>query len=476
MHQAAHERGDFFERDVGHEALGELELVGDAGRGLALQKVAHELVGERGALGGGAFVEGALVAGQQTAPGPLEFRGGEAELLHPSRFTHHRLEAGRGAAFGDFCAELEHLQVPAEVRGAGIGAEEGRLRLPRDLGEPRPEHLHAERLHERSPVVAHRVFRFRSPLEGRRHAPALRFRIRHHLVTRRRVRRHHGVDGRGRWPGHGHVAEAGAHQRLRFIERQVAAHHHGHAVGAVPPLVEVAQALVRECAQHLRQADRQAVGVAAAREEHRQLLIGDARLRAQATAPFLEYHAAFLVDLFAAERRAAGEVAQRQQRLVDVALAVGRHVEHVDGLVEVGRGVDVRTKARADRLEERHQLTRFEVGAAVERHVLEEVREPALVVVFVDAAHVDREPHRHALGGPAVLPQEVAQAVGQPSHAHGRIDRQGGREGGRRGVAGRPGGWRRGGSHLRPRRHRQRRQSQDDESSTHTGTRGHRCP
>ena len=45
----------------------------------------------------------------------------------------------------------------------------------------------------------------------------------------------------------------------------------------------------------------------------------------------------------------------------------------------------MRAEARADRLEERHQLAGLEVLGAVERHVLEEVREPALVVVFLDA-------------------------------------------------------------------------------------------
>jgi len=43
----------------------------------------------------------------------------------------------------------------------------------------------------------------------------------------------------------------------------------------------------------------------------------------------------------------------------------------------------VRPEARADRLEVRHQLARLEVGAAVERHVLDQVREAELIFRFV---------------------------------------------------------------------------------------------
>ena len=60
----------------------------------------------------------------------------------------------------------------------------------------------------------------------------------------------------------------------------------------------------------------------------------------------------------------------------------------------------MRAEARADRFEERHQLARLEVLGAVEGHVLEEVREAALIGILLDRAGVDGQPHRHALGGP----------------------------------------------------------------------------
>ena len=90
---------------------------------------------------------------------------------------------------------------------------------------------------------------------------------------------------------------------------------------------------------------------------------------------------------------------------------VGRHLEHVDGLVEAGVGVDVGAEAHAERLDERHELLLGKVLGAVEGHVLDEVREPALVVVFENRAGVDDEPELGALLRLLVGADVVVQAV-----------------------------------------------------------------
>ena len=65
----------------------------------------------------------------------------------------------------------------------------------------------------------------------------------------------------------------------------------------------------------------------------------------------------------------------------------------VDGLVEVGVGVGVGAEAQPDRLEVGdHLVRRLEMAAAVEVHVLGEVREPLLVVGLGRRADLDGEP------------------------------------------------------------------------------------
>ncbi len=131
--------------------------------------------------------------------------------------------------------------------------------------------------------------------------------------------------------------------------------------------------------------------------------------------PFLDDHAALPVDLLRVERHRTGEVGQRQQSLVDQPWLVGRDLEHVDRLVEARIRVDVRTEAGPCQLEVRHELARLEMRGAVERHVLEHVRQPALVIVFEHRAGLDRQAQQDALLRSGVPADVVGEAVRQPA-------------------------------------------------------------
>jgi hypothetical protein len=52
----------------------------------------------------------------------------------------------------------------------------------------------------------------------------------------------------------------------------------------------------------------------------------------------------------------------------------------------------MRSHARANRFEVRNELSRLEVRAAVESHVLEEVRQALLVVSLVERPRLDGQP------------------------------------------------------------------------------------
>ena len=71
---------------------------------------------------------------------------------------------------------------------------------------------------------------------------------------------------------------------------------------------------------------------------------------------------------------------------------VGRNLQLVDRLVEAGVGVDVRAEPHAERLHERGDVLPGEVPRAVERHVLDEVGQPALVVVLEHRPRLDHQP------------------------------------------------------------------------------------
>ena len=96
-------------------------------------------------------------------------------------------------------------------------------------------------------------------------------------------------------------------------------------------------------------------------------------------------------------------VLEDRERLVDDARRVGRDRQDVDGLVEARVGVEVRAEPHADRLQVLDEIVLGEVRRAVERHVLDEVREPELVVGLEHRAGVHDEPQLGALLGLAFL-------------------------------------------------------------------------
>ena len=65
---------------------------------------------------------------------------------------------------------------------------------------------------------------------------------------------------------------------------------------------------------------------------------------------------------------------------------------------------------------------------ALELHVLDEMRQAALVVVFQDGPGLDDQPHLGLTRGLRVRPDVEAEAVGQPADEDLRIDRHVDRE------------------------------------------------
>jgi hypothetical protein len=62
------------------------------------------------------------------------------------------------------------------------------------------------------------------------------------------------------------------------------------------------------------------------------------------------------------------------------------------------------------------------MGAAVEGHVLEHVRQAALIVGLVVRAGAHGQAQQDAVGRPRVAPDEVDEAVRQPAGRDGRVE------------------------------------------------------
>ena len=188
------------------------------------------------------------------------------------------------------------------------------------------------------------------------------------------------------------AAEHLTHEALGRRRLDITGHHDANAIGRVVVTIEVAQSLGWEHAQRVRQTDRQALCVSGG-PVHR--MIGhrlEARAHAETLTPFLEHHATFLVDLLVLEEHPAREVGERLRRPFERTRPIRGHVEHVDGLVVARVGVHVGPEGHAHRLEVVDEFSGLEVGGAIEGHVLEHVRQPALVVRLVDGPGLHGQP------------------------------------------------------------------------------------
>ena len=125
-----------------------------------------------------------------------------------------------------------------------------------------------------------------------------------------------------------------------------------HQVGPVPILVEAPERLVLEGLETLDRSYRAALCVPRAPQDHRELLVLNARTGATTHPPLFDDYTSFLINLLGIQCESVRPVFQDLERGGYHLGRVGWDLKHVPGLVEAGRGVQVRAHPHADRLHE----------------------------------------------------------------------------------------------------------------------------
>jgi hypothetical protein len=119
------------------------------------------------------------------------------------------------------------------------------------------------------------------------------------------------------------------------------------------------------------------------------------------------------------------EVFEDGERPIHDCRIAGRDLQVVLRLVEAGVRVHVRAEPHAERLHEARDLLLRKMLGAVERHVLDEMRQPALVFLFEHRPCLHYEPELGARLRKPVLANVIPQAVRQRANRDQRIDRNG---------------------------------------------------
>ena len=339
------------------------------------------------------------------------------ETLLNTIVRDERLQAG-------FVLRPRHRKERA-IRGR---ADERRVFLLRQLVEARVEHRREQLVHHDRPVAADR-----SLVAGRTEVREGHGGRRHFLV---------GDDGIARARLLGDVERRTRPLADRILQSRetlldlghdgvaidIADDDHRHQVRTVPIAIEAHQGIARDLADDVRVADGTAFRVAGSLELDRTDLVPRPLAGAEVHAPLGQDDGALTVDGVLVEGRAAGPVVQNQQRAVERGGHVGRDAQRVLRVVVAGLGVGVGAQPKAERGEEITEALAREVLRALEFHVLDEMRDPELVVVFEDGSGLHHQPQLGFPGGLGVGTNVVAHTVRQRADRGLRVHRHGPRE------------------------------------------------
>ena len=194
-------------------------------------------------------------------------------------------------------------------------------------------------------------------------------------------------------------------------------------VGTVPLVVVVADGLVGEVVDDVDAADGHTVGVLGVGVHHGLRFRVEAHDAAVTAAPLFVDDAAFLVYLLVFQQYGVAPVVQDEEAGVHDILVFGRHVADViHRFVHTGIGVQVGSEldafAFAPGNDARVLVVTGEVLGAVEAHVLQEVRQAALLRFFLNGTHLLGDVEFHPMLGQGVVADIIGQSVFQLADAY----------------------------------------------------------
>ena len=214
------------------------------------------------------------------------------------------------------------------------------------------------------------------------------------------------------------------HLGFHRIDIEVANGDDGHQVRAVPALVVLPQVLCRRVLDDLREADGTAAGVEGGAEQQLEQIVLKPGPESLIEAPLLQDHATLEVHFFRIVGYSVGPVAQDPECGLGYLGVVGWNLQPVRRVIEAGLGVHVRAEDVPDGFQILHYLLLGEALRTVECHVLNEVRQSLLGVLFMDGASLDDQCDLRPVSRLLIVPDVVAQAVGQGAADHQRIEGQ----------------------------------------------------
>ena len=183
--------------------------------------------------------------------------------------------------------------------------------------------------------------------------------------------------------------------------------------GRGPVVVEAGDDGALEVTDNFFETDGETVGIAGAFEHDRPSGFAEALLSAKTATPFFEDDATFVFDFILIEEEFRSPAVEDFETHFDEFGIVGGEFDVVDGLVEGGPSVDAAAEFDTVLLEGADHLIALVVLGTIEGHVLAEVGQTLLVVVFEDRASIGDQAELDTVFGLFVGADVVGHAVGQ---------------------------------------------------------------
>ena len=184
-------------------------------------------------------------------------------------------------------------------------------------------------------------------------------------------------------------------------------------VRTIPAAVVGTQILVGEVHNDVHGTDGHAVGIAASREQVLEGSLLHTHHGRTAHTPLLIDNAALLVNLLVLQQQIMTPVMQNQQARVNGTGRLHIYIIYIIYcLVKGGVGVQVLAELHANALQILFQGIAGEVRGTVEAHVFQKVCQTALVLLFLNGAHLLRNVEVTTFLGPFIVADVVSKSVG----------------------------------------------------------------
>src|SRR5438067_1734649 len=167
------------------------------------------------------------------------------------------------------------------------------------------------------------------------------------------------------------------------LVREVAHRNHHHFLRSIPRVPEIEEAFAPRLCDNFRQPDSKATREQRSSKHCLELRDKIAVAGGIARSFLRQNNASLLVDLLVAQKQSAGVVAENPHSLYHGSVIRMCQLQLVDRAIEAGVGVDISSESHPHPLKELHERAWRVMRAAVERHVLEKMRETSLVVLLV---------------------------------------------------------------------------------------------